>query len=65
MTRRRLSVVPVVLVLLVSGAASAQAPTDVDCSARLNTRVAQTVCASPELVALGQIIADGYTATLP
>jgi hypothetical protein len=41
----------------------AASPPDVDCGAA-NTRVEQTVCASPDLVALGQIIADGYTAAL-
>jgi len=54
----------VVAVLLVSPSPlAAQAPTDVDCSAA-NTRVAQTVCASPDLVELGQIIADGYVAAV-
>ncbi len=57
-------IVAVVAVLVSSSLFAAQTPTDVDCGAA-NTRVAQTVCASPDLVALGQIIADGYTAMLP
>jgi uncharacterized protein len=51
-------------VLVSSSLLAAQASTDVDCSAA-NTRVAQAVCASPDLVALGQVIADGYTELLP
>ena len=43
---------------------AAQSPPDVDCDAT-KTRVEQTVCAAPDLVALGEIIVDGYIQTLP
>ena len=43
---------------------SAQSPPDVDCDAA-KTRVEETVCAAPDLVALGEIIVDGYIQTLP
>ena len=43
---------------------SAQSPPDVDCDAA-KTRVEQTVCAAADLVALGEIIVDGYIQMLP
>ena len=42
---------------------AAQSPPYVECSAA-KTRVEQTLCAAPDLVALGEIIADGYNQTL-